>query len=197
MSSTNLVQKTISSVGNRILGNPFKTFLIICALVGLVVHYISGNLSINTDTAELIAPDAPFQQNRRKFEQNFSKDLHTLLLVVESDVPELTKSATKRLGRLLSADKVHYDSVYVPNDNEYFHRNGLLYLEQNDLQTLSNSLSQAQPFIGRISKEPNLTGFFSILEDALTSANKDQSVPIDLTSLIDKINAALHKRING
>ncbi|WP_374088397.1 MMPL family transporter [Methylomicrobium lacus] len=197
MSSVNSVQHIIASVGNRILGNPFKTFLIICLLVGGTIQYTANHLSINTDTAELIAPDAPFQQNRRKFEQNFSKDLHTLLLVVESDTPELTKSATKRLGRLLAADKTNFDSVYVPNDNEYFHRNGLLYLEQDDLQTLSNSLSQAQPFIGRISKEPNLTGFFSILEDALTSANKDQSVPIDLTSLIDKINASLHKRING
>jgi len=197
MSSVNSVQHIIASVGNRILGNPFKAFLIICLLVAGVVQYTAGHLSINTDTAELIAPDAPFQQNRRKFEQAFSKDLHTLLLVVESDTPELTKSATKRLGRLLGADKTNFDSVYVPNDNEYFHRNGLLYLEQDDLQTLSNSLSQAQPFIGRISKEPNLTGFFSILEDALTSANKDQSVPIDLTSLIDKINAALHKRVNG
>jgi len=197
MSSVNSVQHIIASVGNRILGNPFKAFLIICLLVGGTIQYTANHLSINTDTAELIAPDAPFQQNRRKFEQAFSKDLHTLLLVVESDTPELTKSATKRLGRLLAADKTNFDSVYVPNDNEYFHRNGLLYLEQDDLQTLSNSLSQAQPFIGRISKEPNLTGFFSILEDALTSANKDQSVPIDLTSLVDKINAALHKRVNG
>ncbi|MDD1612957.1 MAG: MMPL family transporter [Methylococcaceae bacterium] len=197
MFSTNLVQRAISSVGNRILGNPFKTFLIICLMVGGSIQYTANNLSINTDTTDLIAPDAPFQQNRRRFEQNFSKDLHTLLLVVESDTPELTKSATKRLGRLLAADKTHFDSVYVPNEDEYFHRNGLLYLEQEDLQTLSNSLSQAQPFIGRISKEPNLTGFFSILEDALISANKDQSVPIDLTSLIDQINVALHKRVNG
>jgi len=197
MSSVNSIQHIIASVGNRILGHPFKTFLIICLLVGGTIQYTANHLSINTDTAELIAPDAPFQQNRRKFEQAFSKDLHTLLLVVESDTPELTKSATKRLGRLLAADKANFDSVYVPNDNDYFHRNGLLYLEQDDLQTLSNSLSQAQPFIGRISKEPNLTGFFSILEDALTSANKDQSVPIDLTSLVDKINAALHKRVNG
>ena len=197
MSSINSIQRIISSVGERILANPFKTFLIVALLATGIVRYTADNLSINTDTAELIAPDAPFQQNRRKFEEAFSKDLRTLLVVVESDTPELTKSATKRLGRLLRADTTNYDSVYMPNDNEYFHRNGLLYLEEDDLQTLSNSLSQAQPFIGRISKEPNLTGFFSILEEALTSANTDQSVPIDLTSLLDKITAALHKRING
>ena len=123
--------------------------------------------------------------------------LHTLLLVVESDTPELTKSATKRLARLLSADKANFESVYIPNENDFFHQNGLLYLDSNDLQTLSNNLSQAQPFIGRIAQEPNLTGFFSIFEDALTSSNKNQELPIDLPSLIDKVSLALHKSMNG
>ena len=73
----------------------------------------------------------------------------------------------------------------------------MLYLDSNDLQTLSNNLSQAQPFIGRISQEPNLTGFFSIFEDALSSSNKNQELPIDLPSLIDKVSLALHKSMNG
>ena len=145
----------------------------------------------------MIAPDAPFQQNRRNFEKAFSQDVHKVLLVIESDTPELTKSATKRLGRLLSADKANFESVYIPNENDFFHQNGLLYLDSNDLQTLSNNLSQAQPFIGRISQEPNLTGFFSIFEDALSSSNKNQELPIDLPSLIDKVSLALHKSMNG
>lgn len=183
--------------GNWALFHPITLLLMVCLLAGLTIQYTANNLSINTDTAELIAPDAPFQQNRRKFEKAFSKDMHTLLLVVESEAPELTRSATKRLGRLLDADKVNFESIYIPNENQFFHQNGLLYLDIDDLQTLSMNLSQAQPFIGRISQEPNLTGFFSILRDALDTSNKDQSVPIDLTSLINKVSAALHKRING
>ena len=114
----------------------------------------------------------------------FSQDIHTLLLVVESDTPELTKAATKRLSRILSADKANFETVYVPSDNEFFHKNGLLYLDNPELQSLSNHLSQAQSFIGRISQEPNLTGFFSIFNDALSTENKDQAVPIDLTALL-------------
>ncbi len=181
----------------RALKHPITVFLLVCVLAGLTIQYTANNLSINTDTAELIAPDAPFQQNRRKFEKAFSKDMHTLLLVVESEAPELTRSATKRLGRLLRADKVNFESIYIPNENQFFHQNGLLYLDIDELQTLSMNLSQAQPFIGRISQEPNLTGFFSILRDALDTSNKDQTVPIDLTSLINKVSHALHKRING
>ncbi|TAK61022.1 MMPL family transporter, partial [Methylobacter sp.] len=140
---------------------------------------------------------APFQQNRRKYEKAFSQDLHTLLLVVESDSPELTKSAAKRLLRLIKADKDHFNSAYIPNDNEFFRQNGLLYLDTDELQTLSTNLSLAQPFIGRIAQQPNLTGFFSIFEDALTSTDKTQVVPIDLTSLINKVTSALHKTLNS
>ncbi len=183
--------------GDWTLGNPVKVLSIVVLLSIFALQYTAGHLSINTDTTELVAPDAPFQQNRRNYEKAFSQDMHTLLLVVESDTPELTKSATKRLLRLLSANKNCCNSAYIPNDNEFFRQNGLLYLDTDELQTLSNNLSLAQPFIGRIAQEPNLTGFFSIFEDALTSTGKTQVVPIDLTSLIDKVALALHKTVNG
>ena len=186
-----------SLLGGWTLRHPFLILSLVTLLAYLAMQYTANNLSINTDTAELIAPDAPFQQNRRKFEKAFSQDMHTLLLVVESDTQELTKSATKRLGRLLNADKDNFETVYIPNENEFFRQNGLLYLEPQDLQTISANLAQAQPFIGRISEQPNLTGFLSIFEDALKTENKDQTVPIDLPELIEKVSRSLHKRING
>jgi len=197
MSLKNRSHIILSRLGNWTLGHPIVVLSIIILLSISALQYAAGHLSINTDTAELISPEAPFQKNRRNYEQAFSQDLHTLLLVVESDTPELTKSATKRLLRLLSANKDHFNSAYIPNDNEFFRQNGLLYLDTDELQSISNDLSLAQPFIGRIAQEPNLTGFFSIFEDALTSTDKTQVVPIDLTSLIDKVTLALHKSVNG
>ena len=162
MSFKNYSRSFLSFWVNWTLNNSLLVLLIIGLLAIFAWEYTVNNLSINTDNTDMIAPDAPFHQHRRNYEKAFSQDVHKVLLVIESDTPELTKAATKRLGRLLSADKANFDSVYIPNDNEFFHQNGLLYLDSNDLQTLSNNLSQAQPFIGRISQEPNLTGFFSI-----------------------------------
>jgi uncharacterized protein len=197
MSLKTTLHNGFSRWGVWTLRHPFLVLTVVITLAYFAMQYTSNNLSINTDTAELIAPDAPFQQNRRKFEKAFSQDMHTLLLVVESDNQELTKSATKRLGRLLNADKDNFETVYIPNENEFFRQNGLLYLDPQDLQTISANLAQAQPFIGRISEQPNLTGFLSIFEDALKTENKDQTVPIDLPELIEKVSRSLHKRING
>jgi len=185
----------LSRWGNRIIGNPVAVLAVMILLGVWALQYTTGHLSIDTDTAQLIAPDAPFQQFSRRYEKAFSQDLHTLLLVVESDTPELTKTASKRLLRLLSADTEHINSAYIPNDNVFFRQNGLLYLDMAELQTLSNNLSLAQPFIGRIAQQPNLSGFFSIFEDALTSEDKTQVVP-DLTALLDKVTQALHKTLN-
>ena len=196
------INRSYASFGNWTLGHPFTALSVLVLLGILAAHYTVGHLRIDTDTANLIAPDAPFQQYRRLYEQAFSQDLSTLLLVVESDTPELTKSASRRLLGVLSANTAYVKSAYIPNDNEFFRRNGLLYLDTDELQTLSNDLSVAQPFIGRIAQQPNLTGFFSIFEDALkatdkATAEKNQAVPIDLASLADKVSLVLHKTLNG
>jgi len=183
--------------GNWLLYSPVLVLLVSVVLAYLALQYTGNHLTVNTDTAELIAPDAPFQQNRRKFEQQFGQEVHTLLLVIESSSPELTKAAARRLGRELRADTEHFTKVYRPDENEFFQRNGLLYLDADKLQDFSITLAQAQPFIGRISQDPSLNGFFSIFEDALNAETKTEEVPIDLMSLIDKVSNSLHKTLNG
>jgi len=160
-------------------------------------EYTAANLTVNTDTAELVAPEAPFQQNRRKFERQFPQELRSLLLVVKADTPELTKAATKRLERLLRADSENFESVYLPGGNAFFEKNGLLYLETQELQDISDTFSQAQPFIGRIYHNPSLGGFFSIVEDALTQTENAQDLPVDLPTIFNKISFALYHTLNN
>ena len=179
--------------GNWPLLHPIRTLSLMLLLGALALNYTLDHLSINTDTSELIDPDAPFQQFSRRYEQAFSQDLHTMLLVVESETPELTASATRRLLRLINADHEHFRSAYIPGNEPFFRRNGLLYLETAELQSLSDSLSQAQPFIGRIARQPNLSGFLSILSDALTVKEAEA---FDLNKLTDTVAGALHKSLN-
>ncbi len=194
--------RSYALLANWTLHYPFTVLSVVVMFGILATNYTVNNLEIDTDTAKLIAPDAPFQQYRRLYQRAFSQDFSTLLLVVESPAPELTKSAARKLAGVLRNDTTHFNSAYIPYDNGFFRENGLLYLDTDELQTLSNNLATAQPFIGRIGHEPNLTGFFSIFEDALKATGKEaidkgQVVPIDLASMADKIATVLHKTISG
>ncbi|PPD22268.1 MAG: hopanoid biosynthesis-associated RND transporter HpnN [Methylomonas sp.] len=196
MSSTTL-RNLAFRWSNGLLYSPWLVLLITLVLAYGAFRYTATHLSINTDTAELIAPDAPFQQNRRRFEQQFNQDAYTLLLVLESSSPELTKAAAARMARELRADTDHIAYVYRPDDHLFFRQNGLLFLDTDKLQDFSVTLAQAQPFIGRISQDPSLNGFFSIFEDALNAENPSDEVPIDLISLMGKVSVSLHRTLNG
>ena len=137
MTFKNKSNNLFSIWGAWVLKHPFSVLIIVALLTVLAGQYAGSHLSIDTDTQDMVAPNAPFQQNRRHYEKAFAQDLHTLLLVVESDTPELTKAATKRLGRLLNADKTNFETVYIPSENEFFHKNGLLYLAPTELQAVS------------------------------------------------------------
>lgn len=189
--------RLLSLWGEWSLKHPFIVVALTILFSYLAADYTASNLEVNTDTAELVAPEAPFQQNRRKYEDQFPQELRTLLLVVKSETPELTRSATKRLERLLRADKAHFESVYLPESNTFFEKNGLLYLDAEELQDLSDTFSQAQPFIGRIYQEPSLDGFISILDDALGNAGDSQDLPVALPAILRKISFALHNTLNG
>ena len=105
------ISSLFSYCGNWTLNHPLLVLLTVSLLTFFAGQYTVNNLSIDTDTTDMVAPNAPFQKNLRNYEKAFSQDLHTILLVIESDTPELTKAATQRLGRLLNADKVNFESV--------------------------------------------------------------------------------------
>lgn len=197
MSLKNQTQNLLSRWGNWSLNNPALLLLFIALTVFSAWQYTANNLSINTDTTELVAPDAPFQQNRRIFEKQFPQDMRTILLVLESETPELSKAAMTRLSRILATDHQHFDSVYTPNDNAFFRQNGLLYLDRDVLQNLSATLAEAQPFIGRIAEETHLSGFFSILDEALANAHSKDKLPMDLPALVNRVSKALHAALNN
>ncbi len=197
MSLTSHGRRLISLWANWSLQHPLVVLTLTVFFSYLAWEYTAANLTVNTDTAELVAPESPFQQNRRRFEHQFPQELRTLLLLVKAGTPELTRAATKRLERLLRADSEHFVSVYLPENNAFFEKNGLLYLETQELRDLSDTFSQAQPFIGRIYQEPSLGGFFSIVEDALSHTEAGQDLPVDATSIFNQVSFALNHALNS
>ena len=127
MSIENHLRNIAFRWSNWLLYSPVLMLAIAAVLAYLAIQYTGNHLTVNTDTAELIAPEAPFQQNRRKFEQQFGQEIHTLLLVVDSSSPELTKAAAQRLARELRADTEHFTRVYRPDENAFFQRLQLLF----------------------------------------------------------------------
>ncbi|QSA97107.1 MMPL family transporter [Methylococcus sp. EFPC2] len=185
----NLLIKVIHWWEASILSRPWPLLIITLVACGYVGKYAYENLTVNTNTADMLSIELPFQKNRIRLEHAFPQDVSTILLLVEGPTPELTSEATKRLGEKLRAHPDSIKSIYQPDEGGFFERNGMLYLSLPELQKLSEKLSQAQPFIGRLSQDNSLHGLLGILSQAIEA--KDDDLALDLDPVLARLNEAI------
>lgn len=176
----------------------FPWFIIVCAtlLCGISLHYTVNNLGVNTNTAEMLSPDLPFQQNRQRINKEFPQEESTIIMVVEAPTPEETSLAANELFNLLQLKNEQFNTAFMPSENDFFRQQALLYLTTEELYDLSKKLTDAQPFIGHLSQNYHLDGLLEIITLALKQT--DNSLPLDLNPLLlaitDSLDAQLQQK---
>ncbi|MGZ8219797.1 MMPL family transporter, partial [Methylomagnum sp.] len=175
---------------------PWLVILLFLIACGFTLRYSMDNLKVDTNTADMISTDLPFQKNRLQLEAAFPQDIGTILLLVEGSTPETTAEAVRRIGAAARADTAEFKSVYLPDDSEFFAKNGLLYLSPKELEDVTNQIASAQPFIGRIAEDNTLRGLFGIVGDALTEGAKN-GLDLDINPMLGKIREAVSAAAAG
>lgn len=190
----NLLVKIILWWEENVLNRPWWLLLFSLVISGFVFQYTADNLTVNTNTGEMLSPELPFQQDRKRLEKAFPQDTSTILLIVEGKTPEQTSEVVKRISAGLRQQKEWIKSVYLPDEGEFFDRNGLLYLSLKELQDLSTKLANAQPFMGKLSQDNSLNGLFDLFGQALDASN---DVELDMNAVFGKTDEALQAALEG
>ena len=158
-------------------------------------YYVYAHLAVNTNTAEMLSPDLPFQQNQRHIDEAFPQDAYTTLFVIDANSPEEASQSATQLVNLLHEKQDRFSSAYIPTDNDFFRKQALLYLDTPDLNTVAEQLTNAQPFIGHLAQHYSLDGLFDIIEQALSE--KQQALPMDLNPLLLAVDNTVNAQLNN
>jgi uncharacterized protein len=190
---TTFVDTILHWFEQQIIRFPWTLLVVSFLLCGGVSYHVYNHLGINTNTAEMLDPNLPFQQNQRRIDKAFPQDAATLILIVEARSPEETTLAANKLQDKLSVQTDRFDSVYIPTDNAFFRQQALLYLEPTDLDALAKKLTDAQPFIGHLAQNYHLDGLFEIISLALNK--RDENLPMDLNPLLVAIDDNINHQL--
>lgn len=174
----------------QLIRRPWMVIFLFILGCGLTLRYTIDHLKVNTNTADMISLDLPFQKNRITLEKAFPQDIGTMLLLVEGQTPESTSRAVDRIVESTRRDTTHFSSVYVPDEGHFFAQNGLLYLDLKDIEKLTTQLANAQPFIGHLAEDNTLRGLFSILEKGFDEPHQGEQ-PLEFGPLVKKIAEAV------
>ncbi|SUS05729.1 conserved membrane hypothetical protein [uncultured Defluviicoccus sp.] len=174
---------------------PHLVVLITLAACIVGALHMASVLSINTSTLDMLADDLPFRRNFDALDAAFPQDYRTILVVVESDAPGMAAKRAARIASALAAGAPHVRSVFYPEADPFFSRNGLLYLSPSELQELVDRLAAAQPMLAALARDPSLAGLAGVLHLALANlagaaeAGADAALAAALTSIAETVES--------
>ncbi len=141
--------------------------LLACLSAGGGLFFAADTLAINTSTKDMLWEELPFRRNLDAMEAAFPRLDEEILIVVEGEIAERAEEAAAALAEGLAARPDLFQAVFYPEAEEFFRRNGLLYLELDALHALADRLAEAQPLLAALSEDLSLGGLAAVLGLAL------------------------------
>ncbi len=154
-----------------------------------------NNLGLDADVTHMVSAELPVRKAQDKYRRAFPQYADLMVLVVEGETPEHVDDAAEVLASRLEHNQSLFRSVYVPGAGPFFKTHGLLYLSLDELHELSDQMAAAQPILGKLTTDFSLRGLFNTLATILENVDKDD--PIDLSPVLNAVNATLRSALAG
>lgn len=137
----------------------------------IAVVFIVDHAAINTSTTDMLSKDLPFRKLDREMSRAFPELDDSIVVVIDGPSPQHVDQVRKKLAAAMARDKDRFLSVFDPRGEDFFRRNGLLYLDTDEMADLADRLAEAQPFLATLYGEPTLSQFFGLLTKAIAEGN--------------------------
>ncbi len=162
--------------------------------VGLA-RYTAANLGVHTDTSEMFDAGVDFRRHLEEFKELFPQFTDVLVAVVDAPSAAEARRAADDIAERCATRPDLFRNVYWPGSEEYFRRNGLLFLSTDELRELTTELRRTAPLFAHLRQAPTLAR----LAEALTQATRlaGERLPPSLTGVLAGIDASLEARLAG
>jgi uncharacterized protein len=172
--------------------------LIIALALALTVAaavYTARTLTMDTDTARMINAELPWKQQMAHINAAFPQNVGLLVVMVDGENPDTAENAAAALFAKMQERADLFATVRRADGGHFFDQYGMMLLPTEELQQTSNSVIQAQSFLGTLSADPSLRGLFDMLSLAMEGVAQkaiDFAMLEDRLSLISKsVSSAL------
>jgi hopanoid biosynthesis associated RND transporter like protein HpnN len=175
---------------------PLSILLVALIFAGASTVYAIRHFALKTDVNDLISSKVPWAQRGAKLRKDFPQP--QIIVVVDAPTTELADQATAKLGEALRQQPERFLAVSEPGGDEFFQRNGLLFLPDEQVAQVADELRGAYPFIGALAADPSLRGALGGLSLALMGIQYGQfrldDLVLPLNSASDTADAVLSGR---
>jgi uncharacterized protein len=139
-------------------------------LAGLL--YTVQHLEFHTDRNDLVGSEKRYHQNFLRLKEEFPTQ-DDLVVVVESENLEKNRQFVERLGARLEAEPDLFTDVFYKGDLRMMGSKALLFVPEESLAEMLESLQDFRPFIEQFAQATNLNSFFKLVNQRFRTARAE------------------------
>jgi len=162
-----MLTKLIARIVHLSARHAWPVLGVFALLVLASVLYVVRHVAINTDVMQLIDTNAAWARRDAAVSAAFPNRGDTTLAVVDAPAPELAAAAARALAVRLRDQPALFHAVDIGAGDDFFRRNGLLYLPLPEVRALTNQLQDARPLVNALARDPSLRGLANLLSVTL------------------------------
>ncbi len=168
------------------------------ALVTAAAGWIAATqLGMHTDTTEMLSEKLEWRQNYIAYKKAFPNLLGNMVIVVEAENPDIAEDGAMALADRLRGETDIFRYVLYLSGEPFFRRNGMLYLDVDELQDLADRLADAQPLLSTLAEDMSLRGLFGILAEASEEVVEGDTEPGPLVRVFEAIATGVEAVVEG
>ncbi len=173
-----------------------RLVLLLClALTVAAGFYAARTLTMDTDTARMIAPDLPWKQEMLRINAAFPQNVGLLVVMIDGRTPDAAEDAAAALFERMKQRTDLFETVRRADGGPFYDQYGLMLLDTAELQQIARSVIRAQPFIASLAADPSLRGLFDVLslamEGVARNATDFASLERPLSAISNAVGGAL------
>lgn len=173
---------------------PFLVVFASLAATVVLALFTIRNVSINTDSTEMLSPTLPFRQDFDAYRRAYPIFANNIVIVIEAEDPDRVEDGADALHQRLQQDRVRFHHVFYPEGDRFFRRNGMLYLDIKELQSLATRLSEAQPLLSTLARDLSIRGLFDVLGLAVDALGTADGQPQQLARVLGRVTSVVEAR---
>ncbi len=170
---------------------PGWVFALALLLAVIAAGSAAMTLEVNTSSKDMLSEDLPYRRNSLALEAAFPDLKADLLVIIESDEPARARRAAKALTAELEARAALFPSINYPPSDDFFRRNGILYLSLDELEDLILRLADAAPLLVALRDRPPLAGIARLLSLVSEGNTAELSDLAELERLLEEMLATV------
>src|SRR5271155_5353381 len=169
LSTDSFLARLLAKLAAAVCRHPGWFFYPQIVLFVACIFYTIAFLQFDTSRDDLVGSNKKYHQNYLSFKKEFPEQ-SDLVVVIQSENIEKNRQFAERIGAKLEAGTNLFTDVFYKGDLPMMGAKALLFVPENDLTNLKNTLQDDAPFIRQFTQTTNLVSLFEQINTAFRTA---------------------------